>query len=136
MIESQFATSKIAQRLKNLGFNEPCLGIWDINRKLYCDGKKEYFESQEKAQYIFGNIKIKNSVILAPLWQQVVDWIEKEHKLHLNVMFSNRDDIQGHFYGVIEDAELENNTVYNSHQEACEQGIEKILDKLENKTIQ
>jgi hypothetical protein len=75
-MEEQFVTYEIALKLKELGFDEKCLGIYSGMQKIYCDSKTEHFTSQEKAQYIFGNDKVK--CILAPLWQQVIDWFREK----------------------------------------------------------
>ena len=80
-MKEQFVTYEIAKYLKDLGFDEPCLGIYNGMQEIYCDSKIEHFTSQEKAQYIFGNDKV--NVILAPLWQQVIDWLREVYKIHI-----------------------------------------------------
>lgn len=85
-ITKEFVTPEIALKLKELGFNEPCLGIYDTDFKLYTDSKSEHFESQEKVQYIFGNIKYK--IILAPLWQQVFDWFFDKHGIIISFQYN------------------------------------------------
>ena len=83
-MEKQFVSYEIASKLKELGFNEPCFGIFDVNNSVYCYAKCEYFESQEKAQYMFGNDKIK--VTLAPIYQQIVDWFRTKHNLFIELV--------------------------------------------------
>ena len=72
-MEKQFTTYEIALKLKELGFNEECLGIY------YYDGsfKKYILEYKDTEEYLV--------CISAPLWQQVIDWFREEHNIHLAV---------------------------------------------------
>ena len=83
-MKEQFVTYEIALKLKELGFNEPCLGIFDFTKEVYTGSKPEHFDSQEKVQYIFGNEK--NQVILAPLWQQAIDFLKTRKVLVAEIL--------------------------------------------------
>lgn len=60
-MQNEFVPYKLAVKLKELGFDEECLGIYSKKRKLYIEDLGFY-----------------NSVVLygltAPLWQQAFDW--------------------------------------------------------------
>lgn len=68
-MENQFVFYDLALKLKELGFNEECLGFYVP----LLDGTQEFelmkFESQGK------------KIVLAPLWQQAFDWIESNFGL-------------------------------------------------------
>lgn len=79
-MKEQFVTFEIALKLKELGFNEPCIAyyvvtkdkfIYDINKVLnYYTGK--------------GNF-LGEKCYSAPLWQQVIDWFREKHNLYINI---------------------------------------------------
>jgi hypothetical protein len=76
-MKEQFVNYEIALELKELGFNEPCLGY-------YYDKKLDHFA-------LFGVIEGKiitnknNNVILAPLWQQVIDWLREKKYVNIEI---------------------------------------------------
>lgn len=95
----EFTTYEIAVKLKELGFDEECLGIWKINGD---DADLNYkstlnFKSQEQVDYVYGN------TILAPLWQQAINWIrcEKGIDLYVNKVYDRLWQYSYHRFGVI-----------------------------------
>ena len=72
-MESLFCPYEQALELKELGFDEPCLGFYVP----LLDGTKEFelmkFESQGK------------KVVLAPLWQQALRWFREKHNLEASI---------------------------------------------------
>lgn len=80
-MEKQFATYEIAKRLKELGFNEPCLGLFDANKTFFI---KEI--TQSDSEIYFGGYS-------APLWQQVIDWLREKKGWNISIneigMYSN-----------------------------------------------
>lgn len=125
-MEEQFVTYPILLKLQEIGFNksfEP-LGMikggsvfyFDEDGKLYYDYRPMYSSSASKHQ------------ILAPLWQQVLDWFEQEHKLWINIDTSvitfrtapNGDILAPKFQIRIEDLEdRECDYLYHSADENC-----------------
>jgi hypothetical protein len=73
MIEKQFTPYHIAMELKELGFDEPCVAIYRKENRLYLTQEGVRANSE------------KESVISAPLWQQVLDWFANEHRLHSGI---------------------------------------------------
>lgn len=65
-MEKQFVTYQISLKLKELGFNEPCLGYFNIETKELID--KKWNQHPNKSSW----------TINAPLWQQAIDWFETE----------------------------------------------------------
>lgn len=62
-----FVPYEIALKLKKVNFNEPCLAVSDSKNEPYIGG----------AEYM----NHKYNSVCFPLYQQVIDWLEKEHKL-------------------------------------------------------
>ncbi len=54
-------------------------------------------------------------------------WLRDIHGIHVNCIFSNRIDIRGYFYGVIESKDAENNHVYTHYEDALEAGLVEAL---------
>lgn len=111
-MKDQFVTYEIAKYLKDLGFDEPCLGIYNGMQEIYCDSKIEHFTSQEKVQYIFGNDKV--NVILAPLWQQVIDWFREKYNIFIDIQHQN-----GFFWYVIDSYNFPEVIKYTSDDVVC-----------------
>jgi hypothetical protein len=76
-MKEQFVTYEIALKLKELGFDEECLGwFWGKNPKL-----------------ALGHVKITELIgtaILAPIWQQAFDWFREKHDIHITIDFAVR----------------------------------------------
>ena len=64
-MKEQFVTYEIALKLKELGFDEECLGA-------YIPDENNYLE-------IGGIFKECKSLIKAPLWQQAIDWLNSKN---------------------------------------------------------
>lgn len=70
-MKNQFVTYEIAQRLKELGFNEPCLKWYSSNGKLHNNVGDILSENQNT---LYG-------CCAAPLWQQIIDWLYYPHNI-------------------------------------------------------
>ena len=81
-IESQFVTYELALAFKELGFDECCLAV--------------YFK--DKFQLIKGfninnvdlHVANKMDAILAPLWSQVIDWLDSEFGLLIVIVHDKK----------------------------------------------
>lgn len=72
-MEKQFVTYEIASQLKELGFNEECLG---------------YFKLNEMENHYHISILMYNklsSEILAPLWQQIIEWLGEKYDIKIQI---------------------------------------------------
>ena len=70
-MKEEFATYEIALKLKELGFNEECLGYYHVNEG-YTKGYAFCYSE---------NTRTSDCSVLAPLWQQVIDWFREKYKL-------------------------------------------------------
>jgi hypothetical protein len=129
-IEDLFVPYLLAVKLKELGFNEACLGIFNGNFKLYTDTKLEHLTSQEKVQYIFGNDKI--TVILAPTFEQVFDWFFTKHSLYSSIAWT----VNGFDYYIKrEPSRIINESHFSStHRDAQIACINKLIELVNEKT--
>lgn len=77
-MKERFVTYDIALIVRELGFDEPCFGYFDISTKvLYFADKSEYYLSKQ----------LPSIIIAAPLWQQVIDWFREEHHIIIKIEF-------------------------------------------------
>lgn len=91
-----FALYDLAKELKEIGFNEPCLGVFDYDND---DGylPKDILtlvggiSTKEGATYLPDDIRnsLIGSDISAPTYDQVVDWFEQTHGIYIGKMGYN-----------------------------------------------
>ena len=113
-MEEQFVTYEIALKLKELGFDEEVCALY----------------RHERLYPILGFEKInsiKQSVIAAPLWQQVIDWLREKRDIHLYLPKS----VYGGYVYVV-DAKY-SDTIYANFYEAREQAILKAIELCKEK---
>jgi len=69
-MDKEFVSYEIALALKELGFDEPCLAGYDLNKSMYVS-----YVSIEDSQY-YSSFELK-----APLKQQVFRWFREKYQL-------------------------------------------------------
>lgn len=94
MIE-QFVTYIIALKLKELGYNEKCLGYFNRKGELIC-GINVSDES-----FLFTNIGKAHNCCLSPLWQQVIDWLREKHNIFIEIENWNNCGFEIYIYSKI-----------------------------------
>lgn len=73
-----FVSYQIAKDLKELDFNEPCLGFFNKEKELFLSFE---FSSRTTTNTL---LDILNSeAVAAPLYQQVVDFLREKHDIHI-----------------------------------------------------
>lgn len=90
-MKNQFVTYEIALKLKELGFNEECLAIYTHNNEHYTSGTfflhtPHPFTIEELTPKV-QDIRESYVYILAPLWQQAIDWFRKEHEIIISIHY-------------------------------------------------
>jgi hypothetical protein len=68
-MNKEFVLYELAVKLKEKGFEEDCLAHYTLHGKQLIIRQTEF---------------TYQGVILAPLYQQVVDWFETKHNLHID----------------------------------------------------
>ena len=138
-MKKQFVTYEIALKLKELGFDEECLGFWYVSQI-----NNSCIELRH-GMCIFKSTSIELSKypknVLAPLWQQCVDWFREKHKI--NIFFDCEMNISSmevdwfkYRYKIYIDRIWSNKGCYNGseiYEEAREQAILKCIELLKNK---
>lgn len=81
-MKEQFCSYNIALKLKELGFDEPCIAYY-FNRY----GDVELF-----SEFVIDHSKMvfythSEYETIAPLWQQAIDWLREKYKLHIEIYF-------------------------------------------------
>ena len=136
----QFCDYSISLKLKELGFNEPCIRYFDDNEDL---NDRDFHLSE----YCF-SIPIQTSelqknegmgnCICSPLWQQAIDFIEARLEACLMIFYNENIGKWGYriyplderLDWVINDGEFEFGTCktkYDAIKIAIEKGIERII---------
>ncbi len=94
-LNDQFVTAEIALKLKQLGFNESCLGYYTYNNI-----------TKYKLWYPVGDYKnsnCENTDITAPLWQQAIEWLKEKHNIRISIDLHSDADlyyvVKGQFKG-------------------------------------
>lgn len=119
-----FVTFKIAKKLKEKGFNYPCVGHY-VNHQLYIAHYQNAFHSD------------KDESLDAPTISQVLKWLREEKKMHLIVEISD----SGWYYTLYPNVRWENDKLKSdtyimsfkhkaSYEESTLAGIEYILNNL------
>jgi hypothetical protein len=141
-MKEQFCTYEISLKLKEIGFDEDCLAY-------YKDTKIVGVNRWDRKDFEFHYISLKeitnitSEIVLAPLWQQVIDW------LHCKGVFIiiNMDITSMWVYQIgpgfppmekIIPKWITSHYVYSNPNEAREQGILKaieLISKENEKTI-
>jgi hypothetical protein len=101
-MKQQFVPYEIALKLKDKGFDEECLGTYQIRsaNPSYMYGKIAYYDIEtnkvpklciehskiQKNSYLENEIfnGVKWGSIAAPLWQQAIDWFAEKHNIDIS----------------------------------------------------
>ena len=119
-MKKQFTTYEIALALKELGFDERCLGHFDIQSKVLYVGDTEM------------NVSVLSEILLpAPLWQQVIDYFREKHQIIITIHAYHDLDAVDEVDQILWDFILWNKdgddisdyTYYHSYEEAREAAI-------------
>ena len=112
-----FVTFKLAKKLKEKGFDYPCIAHYDINEKLKVVIREPIFWHSDVLSYTD-----------APTISQVLKWLRKEKKIHICVDFDG--DMNWYYqiaiYGSTDIAA--DGYGYNDYELSALAGIECVLD--------
>ncbi len=133
-MKKQFVTYKIALKLKELGFNEPCFGYYEVSNKIKDVIRLRFIEHEDTNPS--KQPKLSNDC-LAPLWQQVIDWFEEKYNIHIWIYYCMI--LESHFYQIRHELnsnsydnysnDLDSNKMHEfSYYESREQAILKAIE--------
>lgn len=133
-IQSQFCSYEIALKLKELGFDEDCTAYY----KSECTGENTLLSefTLDHSKTVFYTQTNNNREISAPLWQQVIDWLDTNCNL---LVVTTRDKIFGYNWKIagkknksIYDCAVTYQRLYDAREQAILKAIELILNKTHN----
>ena len=135
-MQKEFVTYKIALKLKELGFDEPCFGFWNVS---------QINNSLQELKYgmcVFKNTSTELSKypknVLAPLWQQVIDWFREKHNIHIsipNYYDGWSIDIRGFKQNINLEYHSEPGICLENYYETREQAILKVIELCQKENI-
>jgi hypothetical protein len=127
-MNKQFVPYTLALKLKELGFDEECLGRWLVVTEW------EKPTGEIKLQLNIKAEKWDKNQCSAPLWQQAFEWMREKHELVVDWNHSQYDNA-GSYIGVsIKNIHLEETIVgvYKSYEEAQEECLTKLIEIVKN----
>ena len=131
-MKNQFCSYEIAKQLKELEFDEECLCTYTKNDKRFMrnPGTNMLDEPIEDAPYYWQNSKVHESVICAPLWQQVIDWFREKYLLHIEIQSPDYPDdvnFSWNIHKICEFGSLASGEPFDYYK-AREQAILKVIE--------
>jgi len=83
-LQNQFVTYEIALKLKELGFDEPCIVYYNTKSQesLCCCQLGGFINEIEEEDFHKNSIEDKCS---APLYSQIEDWLRENHGKHIRI---------------------------------------------------
>jgi hypothetical protein len=130
-MNNEFVSYEIALKLKELGFDEPCLTYYyeltsNLRTHLAIDIRNAWTYS--------GNKKL--GFTLAPLYQQVFKWLRNKYDIDfsINTIYSKYNENTSKKYsGVIDNKTVFTNVgFYDTYEEAELAGLQKMIEIIEN----
>jgi len=122
-MNKEFIPYEQALALKELGFDELCLGFYlNGHDKVISIGTDRVFTS------------IDLPVVKAPLYQQAFRWFREKHKLHHTIIWdSDTNNFDAGLFGELVIPFLEEDTIFNTYEEAEIACINKLIEIVKNK---
>lgn len=137
-MKEQFVTYEIALALKELGFDEKCIGHFYKDKTfaitaITSSNRYDFFKNSNIKHTIF-EMKI---VCVAPLWQQAIDWFRENYNMdiYVNNKFNHLPKKWLGIISIVDEYYKEYNTekYFNNFYDAREQAILKAIELCEKK---
>ena len=121
-MEKEFVTYEQAAALRDLGFNETCLGcyIYEVETLTW------------KLNYTIYNNDIR-WVIAAPLKQQVFGFFREKYDMHHLIVFIHEDKTFN--VGIGEYDEFKGNYIFHTYEEAENACIDKLIELVKQQQL-
>jgi hypothetical protein len=115
-MNKDFVTYEQALALKELGFDEPCLAGYDLNKSMYVS-----HVTIEDSQY-YSSFELK-----APLKQQVFRWFREKYELIVSIRHNKFPEMSGkqYYYEYEYKNSYERYVTYEEAENAC---IDKLIE--------
>ncbi len=132
-MEEQFVTLEQAIRLKDLGFDEECLCLYDDNKlQIMTQHSPDVIATTKNSNmHLKSSINEVQSVIAAPLYQQAFDWLREKHDIFYHIYDNTgNDDNALWFYEVTHDIHYYVSKLYKTYYEAKNAALNYIINEL------
>ena len=134
-MENEFVTYEIAKLLKELNFDEPCLAWYYFNEEnssyALNSFKQDYGDKFDWWKYSELDSDVYVDHLMAPLWQQVINWLREEYKLIVSINIMSDLSYYSLLINIDEDKlNLRNqsqNRGFITYEEALEDGLFEAL---------
>lgn len=125
MNQEDFCSYELALKLKECGFDEPCIAQWACEP----DGKPLLFGS---TAFVFSNAELKGRDVTAPLLYHAQKWLREKKGIAINVI---AHDGGAYDYDIVFlpnavdcDYPIDRATFSRTYEEALTEGIESVLE--------
>ena len=129
-LQKDFLHYELALKMKQLGFDEPCLGYWrneDLPNPITIGQytTKEDIEYEISGQDEYHNFK--NIIALAPLYQQAFRWFREKYGFFHYVTTHDSTDFEWYIYDKYQN-DWEDDIVQNTYEEAELACLKKLIE--------
>lgn len=119
-----FVPMDLAKTLKKNGFFEACLGWWQRGKLCFYGRQGEEFDGYKLKEHL-----------LAPTWQQAIDWLREEKKIVVEVSYKEKEN--GYYFSVYDGGNVWNHSEQTmEYYVAIETGIRFALARLATRDVQ
>ena len=128
-MKEQFVSYEIALKLKELGFDEPCFGFWNVS---------QINNSLQELKYgmcVFKNTSTELSKypknVLAPLYQQVIDFFREKYNIQIEILWRGDMNTFNYKIGTFQYGTYffsDKDWKFEEYYEAREQAILKVIE--------
>ena len=128
-MENEFVTYEIAKLLKELNFDEPCLAWYYFNEEnssyALNSFKQDYGDKFDWWKYSELDSDVYVDHLIAPLWQQAIDWFDSKGLLVGTIIVDNL------YKSTINKINYETG-LFNSRNESIKRAIEFAISYLQD----
>ena len=134
-MENEFVTYEIAKLLKELNFDEPCLAWYYFNEEnssyALNSFKQDYGDKFDWWKYSELDSDVYVDHLMAPFWQQVINWLREEYKLIVSINIMSDLSYYSLLINIDEDklnlSNQSQNRGFITYEEALEDGLFEAL---------
>lgn len=124
-MRNEFIPYKEALALKELGFDEPCFYMWNIDTKELFSSNSTDINGQPTNLDLIGNVDFT-----APLYQQAFRWFREKHGLfsEINLTTKQEDVKEFEFFVLNVNEPLFESDDYKKYEEAQDACLRKLIE--------
>jgi hypothetical protein len=124
-LEKEFVPYEEALALKELGFDEPCLGYYHVCNT---DELKEIYECDYFFHEKSGNFNSNCLLLAAPTFSQAFRWFREKYKIMYTVNYNSNDKWYGSFTKIGGDYSSDYTENFETFEEAQLASLNKLIE--------